>query len=130
MDRRGADGADVARARGRREGLARRSGRLALRRKHWHETALWWPHTRTLVVAEALGTNAFTAGGKDAIGVHLLLRLTPPRTLGRFEPVRLLVGHGECVYGSDTPAEIRRALARSRRGLSRILVRVPFANRS
>ena len=49
------------------------------RRKRWRETALWWPAQRTLVVAEAIGTNRFFATGGDAAGVHLLLRLSPPR---------------------------------------------------
>ena len=50
------------------------------RNRAWHETALWWPATRTLVVAEAIGTNEFFAAGGETVGVHLLLRLTPPRT--------------------------------------------------
>ena len=49
------------------------------RTKRWRETALWWPAQRTLVVAEAIGTNRFFAADGDAAGVHLLLRLSPPR---------------------------------------------------
>ena len=30
-----------------------------MRSKRWRESALWWPETRTLVVADALGTNRF-----------------------------------------------------------------------
>ena len=61
------------------------------RTKRWRETALWWPAQRTLAVAEALGTNPFFAAGGDAAGVHLLLRLSPPRdALRAFEPEHLL----------------------------------------
>ena len=33
------------------------------RNRAWRETALWWSAARTLVVAEALGTNRFFAAG-------------------------------------------------------------------
>jgi hypothetical protein len=97
--------------------------------KRWQERALWWPEARTLVVADALGTNAFYTGGKGAVGVHLLLRLTPPRALARYDAERLLVGHGEPV-ADGTAAAIREALRRSRRDFPRVLLRLPFADRS
>ncbi len=100
---------------------------VALTRKRgWRETALWWPATRTLVVAEAIGTNRFFAAGGEAAGVHLLLRLTPPRdALGRFAPEHLLVGHGQGIHGPAATAALRHALAHSRRGLPRLLLGVP-----
>ncbi len=49
------------------------------RTKRWRETALWWPAERTLLVAEAIGTNQFFAPPGHHAGVHLLLRLSPPR---------------------------------------------------
>jgi len=112
------------------------------RMKHWAETALWWHETKTLVVAEAVGTNAFTTGGRDRVGVHLLLRLTPPRVLAAYKPDRLLVGHGEGV-GSDpwgsgvrplgqgpaAAAALEHALETSRRGLPAVVLRLPFAGR-
>lgn len=92
----------------------------------WRETALWWGAERTLVVAEALGTNRFFRSGRDAIGVHLLLRLRPPReAIEGFEPEHLLVGHGEGLHGADTPDAMRTALAHSRTGLARIVARIP-----
>jgi hypothetical protein len=97
-------------------------------RKRWQERALWWPATRTLVVADALGTNAFYTGGKRPVGVHLLLRLTPPKQLARDDAERLLVGHGGAVT-TDAAAAVRDAIRRSRRDLPRILVRLPFAGR-
>jgi hypothetical protein len=96
------------------------------RSSRWHEIALWWPETRTLVVAEAIGTNAFFAGGGDPAGVHLLLRLAPPRRqLGHFEPEHLLVGHGEGVHGPQAAAALRSALDRSRRGVPRLVLNAP-----
>jgi hypothetical protein len=96
--------------------------------KRWQERALWWPATRTLVAADALGTNAFYTGGMGAVGVHVLLRLTPPRALGRLDAERLLVGHGEPI-ASGAAAAVGDALRRSRRDLPRLLVRLPFAGR-
>ena len=84
------------------------------RSRHWHEVALWWAQRRTLVVAEGLGTNAFFRVGADRVGVHGLLKPTPPRMLGAFDPEHLLVGHGEGLHGPETAAAVREALSRSR----------------
>ncbi len=100
-----------------------------MRRKRWRESALWWPAERTLVTADALGTNAFFTGGKAPIAVHLLLRLKPPRALSELEPGRILTGHGEGLHGTATTGALREALRTSRRGLPGILVRLPFAGR-
>jgi hypothetical protein len=101
-----------------------------LRWKRWRECALWWPKEMTLVAADALGTNRFYTGGRAPVSVHLLLRLTPPRQLGGFEPWRLLVGHGEGLLGPETSDALQHALRTSRRGLPGALVRLPFAGRS
>jgi hypothetical protein len=100
---------------------------IPLRRtKRWRETALWWPAQRTLVVAEAIGTNGFFAAGGDAAGVHLLLRLSPPRdALRALEPEHLLVGHGEGLHGRAATESLRQALDHSRRHLPRIALHVP-----
>ena len=100
-----------------------------VRRKRWRESALWWPQTRTLVTADALGTNPFFTAGKAPVGVHLLLRLTPPKKLGALEPERILVGHGEGLHGDGTTEALRTALRTSRRGLPGLLVRLPLAGR-
>jgi hypothetical protein len=100
-----------------------------MRRKRWRESALWWPGTRTLVCADALGTNRFFTAGKAPIAVHLLLRLTPPRALASVEPDRILVGHGEGLDGPGAGEALREALRTSRRGLPGVLVRLPFAGR-
>jgi hypothetical protein len=94
----------------------------------WHEVALWWPARRALVVAEALGTSVYFTGGEAPVGVHLLLRLLPPRRLAAYAPEHLLVGHGPAVHGAAAAAGLREALARSRRDLPRLL-RTVFALR-
>ena len=101
-----------------------------MRRRYWRESALWWPETRTLVVPEAVGTNRFFTGGKAPAGVHLILRLTPPKALRQFEPERLLVGHGEGVVDGSAAAALHDALAGSRKNLPGVLLRLPFAGRS
>jgi hypothetical protein len=96
------------------------------RSRRWSEVALWWPAERTLVVAEAIGTNRFFTGGREPAGVHLLLRLSPPRdALGRFEPEHLLVGHGEGIHGPEATEALRQALATARTGLLHLLARIP-----
>lgn len=96
------------------------------RSRLWREVALWWPQERTLVVAEAVGTNDFYTGGQAVAGVHVALRLTPPRRpLGRFDPQHLLVGHGEGIHGDDATAALQDALRRSRSGLLRVVPRIP-----
>ena len=97
------------------------------RSKRWQESALWWPAERTLLVAEALGTNRFFTGGNAPLGVHILLRLAPPRMLAGFEPEHLLVGHGEGLSGPGTERAIDQALRTSRRGLPGVLAHLPFA---
>jgi hypothetical protein len=91
----------------------------------WRERALWWAEERTLVVAEAIGTNAFYTGGAAGAGVHLLLRLSPPAQLGDFAPLHLLVGHGEGLHGEGAAEGLLLALADSRRGLVRVVPRIP-----
>jgi hypothetical protein len=101
-----------------------------VRRKHWRESALWWPETRTLVAADALVTNRFHTGGTAPIGIHILLRLTPPTALGELEPERVLVGHGEGIVGPGAAGALRDALLSSRRRLPGVLLRMPFAIRA
>lgn len=97
-----------------------------VRRQPWRETALWWPDTRTLVVAEAVGTSRLFATADRRAAVHPLLRLRPPRRLESFEPEHLLVGHGEGVHGQNTAAALQEALATARSGLPRWLLSLPF----
>ena len=96
------------------------------RSRRWQEVALWWPAERTLVVAEALGTNRFFTGGRGVAGAHLLMRLSPPReALGRFEPEHLLVGHGPGIHGTEATDALRTALDTARTGLLHVVPRLP-----
>ena len=79
----------------------------------WHETALY--DDETLVVPEALGTAGYFLAEDERLGVHPMLRLTPPRAaLSGVTPDRILVGHGEPVLSGATGA-LSDALAGSRR---------------
>lgn len=94
-------------------------------RPWWREVALWWPETRTLVVAEALGTAPYyLAGAGDALGVHPMMRLTPPRPLAAYDARRLLPGHGAPVGGDHLAGAIRHAVDRSRRDIPAVLGRL------
>ena len=101
-----------------------------MRRKRWRESALWWPAERTLVTADALGTNRFYTGGKALLAVHILLRLKPPQAFHELNPERVLTGHGEGIHGPGASEALREALRTSRRGLPGALLRLPFAGRS
>jgi hypothetical protein len=85
-----------------------------LRRKRWHEVALWFPELRTLVCADALGTAPYYRAPGERIGVSPLLRLTPPRTLLAVEPAHVLVGHGAGVH-HDAASAVRQAVTKARR---------------
>lgn len=98
-----------------------------VRRRQWQETALWWPEHRVLVCADALGTvpHYFALGG-ERLGVHPLLRLTPPSRLAELEPEHVLCGHGAGVHERAAEA-VRDAVAHARRRLPRLLVEAPAA---
>lgn len=83
----------------------------------WREVAFWEPDRRVLVVADALGTVGYFAAPGEAIGVHPLLRLRPPRALGELEPEHILCGHGAGVHGPAAAHALGEALATSRRRL-------------
>ena len=100
------------------------------RSRFWREIALWWPERRTLVVADALGTNPFFPNGDDRVGVHPLLKPTPPRKLRAYEPEHLLVGHGTGVHGPEAAIALRQALSRSRLSLFGWAVSLPRRTRA
>jgi hypothetical protein len=90
----------------------------------WKEVALWWAQERALIVAEAIGTAPAFALGRR-VGVHPLLRLTPPRTqLSPYRPEMLLVSHGRTVE-SGAAGALDDALAHSRSDLPRLLTQLP-----
>jgi hypothetical protein len=94
----------------------------------WHEVALWWPALGALVVAEAVGTARLFAPGPAGAGVHIGLRLLPPRKLARYAPTHLLVGHGPPIHGPAAAAALHEALERSRRDLPHAAVKVVRAS--
>ena len=100
-----------------------------VRRSLWRESALWWPERRVLVCSDALGTvpHYFTLDG-ERLGVHPLLRLTPPRRLARLAAEHVLCGHGAGVHERAAEA-LTEALAHSRRRLPRLLIELPAALR-
>jgi len=100
-----------------------------VRRRRWSETALWWPGRRALVVAEALGTAPYFPARGEPLGVHPVLRVSPPRALAGYDPEHLLVGHGPPLHGPDVAERVRRAIARSRREIPRWLAGLPEARR-
>jgi hypothetical protein len=88
-----------------------------VRHRLWREVALWWPEERVLLCGDALGTVGYFLGGDERLGVHPLLRLTPPRALSRFAPRHVLCGHGAGVHGDDATPALTEALASARRRL-------------
>jgi hypothetical protein len=97
---------------------------LVRKGRFWKEVALWWDAERVLCCADALGTvpSYFCAPG-EALGVHPLLRLIPPRKrLGGVSPRHVLVGHGAGVHGDEAEAAFAEALSTSRSRIPKVLV--------
>lgn len=67
----------------------------------------------TLYVPEALGRAGFFRTDDERVGVHPALRLFPPRSLQRYQPERLLVGHGPGLH-EDVPTAIRDTVSNAR----------------
>ena len=78
----------------------------------WQEAALF--DGETLVVPEALGTVSYFCAPGERLGVHPMLRAVPPTALADYDADRLLVGHGEGLFGDVRPA-IEDAVGGSRR---------------
>src|SRR6185312_9474668 len=85
-----------------------------LRRRWWHEVALWYPEQRTLLCADAVGTAQYYRAPGERLGVSPLLRLTPPRRLLAVEPEHVLVGHGEGIH-ENAAAAVQAAVTGARR---------------
>lgn len=94
----------------------------------WKEKALWWQEEQVLVVAEAVGTNRFYRPASAGAGIHLGLRLAPPRkALGSYLPQHLLMGHGGPIHGHQATLALQEAMDRSRRDFPGALVGAPAA---
>ena len=82
--------------------------------RFWREVALYDRDDGTLVVPESVGTADFFLAGGERLGVHPVRRPLPPRsTLGKFDPERILVGHGPGVL-SNADVALADALASAR----------------
>ena len=90
-------------------------------RRFWKEAVLYHEDRELLIVPEALGTASYFRTGDRAVGIHPMLRVWPPRTVGRFRPDRLLVGHGTGV-DEDAATHIREALDGARRRIPKLAV--------
>lgn len=65
----------------------------------WQEVALLFESSGTLYVPEALGNAEYMVTNAERLGVHPMLRLTPPRTgLTGLDPNHVVVGHGIGVH--------------------------------
>lgn len=80
----------------------------------WQEAALYDRERRVLYTPEAFGTVEYYCASGERVGVHPMLRLLPPRRLGRLDVDRLLCGHGEGIPERADVA-ISTALEGSRR---------------
>ncbi|SEW10916.1 hypothetical protein [Natrinema salifodinae] len=90
-----------------------------LNNRFWQEVALYNSADGTFVVPEAVGTADFFLAGDETLGVHPMLRLTPPRKLRQVAARRLLVGHGSGIADGASSA-IENAIASSRRQAPRL----------
>jgi hypothetical protein len=95
-------------------------------RRGWHEVALWWPAERVLVCADALGTARYYRAPGEALAVHPLLRLAPPRALRDMSrgltPSHVLCGHGAGIHGEAAALAVDEALRTARRRIPRYLI--------
>ncbi len=73
---------------------------------------LWWPERQLLIVPEAVGTSRYFALGRP-LGVHPLLRITPPFSLRCFKPRSILVGHGPSLH-DDAGTALAEAVENAR----------------
>lgn len=90
--------------------------------RFWQEALLYNEDTGVLVVPEAVGTAEYFRTDEERLGVHPMLRLTPPRILARLEPDRVLVGHGHGVHENAATA-LREAIDGARRGAPNLMLK-------
>lgn len=99
--------------------------RKVVEQAKWKERALWEPKSRTLVVAEGVGSVDAFAVGDGPVGVHPMLRPFGVSALKGYEPSLLLMGHGAPVEGPATAADLATALDHSRKDLPKLLLKLP-----
>lgn len=90
----------------------------------WREQGLWWEAESLLVVPEAVGTGPYFAVGDSPVGMHPMLRMVPPvKALRRYEPERLLCGHGPALH-DGAAAAISQAIDHSRSDTPKMLAKM------
>ncbi|MFC7073006.1 hypothetical protein ACFQJ7_12950 [Halovenus rubra] len=70
--------------------------------RFWTEAVLHDPDSGSLVVPEAVGTTSYFRTHTEDLGVHPMLRMTPPRKLTRLEANSIRVGHGSGINKATT----------------------------
>ena len=68
----------------------------------WKEAALF--DGETLVLADVMGNASYFTVGPERIGVHPMVRISPPFGLKRVTPDRIFVGHGPGIDENATRA--------------------------
>jgi hypothetical protein len=87
----------------------------------WKEIAVWAPERKVLVVGDALGTRGYFTAPGECLGVHPVLRLSPPRALRGLPVEHVLCGHGAGIHGDGAALALEEALATARRRIPRWL---------
>lgn len=101
-----------------------------IQNRFWAEKGLWWQKKHVLVVPEAVGTSKLFKPADAGAGMHIMLRMRPPRRpLGTFVPQHLLCGHGRPVHGTQATKALQEAVDRSWRDLPGAIVGIPGAFR-
>lgn len=85
----------------------------------WQEAFLY--DGSTLLVPEALGTIDYFRTARERLGVHPMLRMTPPTRLRDLSADRLLVGHGAGLTENVGPA-VSDAVDNARRRAPGLLI--------
>ncbi|ELZ26399.1 hypothetical protein C474_19664 [Halogeometricum pallidum JCM 14848] len=86
----------------------------------WQEVGFHHEESGTLLVPEAVGTAPYFRAPDERLGVHPMLRPLPPRRpLRRYDPERVLVGHGEGVL-NDAGTALRAALSGARKNIPNV----------
>ena len=80
----------------------------------WQEAGLFNPDTGTMVIPESVGAASYFCADGERLGVHPMLRLTPPEKLrSQGRPERIRLGHGAGI-AEDAAAGLETALTASR----------------
>ncbi|WP_137286745.1 hypothetical protein [Halorussus salinisoli] len=85
----------------------------------WEEAALYDDERGTLVVSESVGNAPYFTTPGERIGVHPMMRLTPPSELRGLRPERVVLGHGRGVL-DDAARALDDAIRGARRSTPKL----------